>query len=194
MRRLIVQMSMSLDGFVAGPAGETDWQLRSRGEAGRTWIKDKLHQAGLLVMGRKTYLTMAAHWPNDTSPLAAPMNALPKAVFTRQPSWKPEGAGTDEGSESWAGAHVVHGDLATEIARLKQQPGNEILAFGGVNFAQSLAASGLVDEYRLLVHPVALGQGLSLFGQLPAAQPLDLRGTTLFPSGVAAHIYWPAAG
>jgi dihydrofolate reductase len=205
MRRLILKMSISVDGFVAGPNGEIDWMLRSRDEGGKRWVEDTLWQAGLHAMGRKTYFGWAGYWPASTDPLAAPMNAIPKVVFTRQKSLTLAAEnGTTPGDASqtpgpgavdpasWAAAEVMSGDLATGITRLKQQPGKDILAQGGAGFAQSLVASGLIDEYRLVVHPVALGNGRSLFAQLPKPLDLQLRATTLFRSGTAAQVYWPA--
>lgn len=204
MRRLIVKMSMSLDGFVASPNGEGDWMVRSRDEGGRRWVEETLRQAGVHLYGSRTFRAMAAYWPSSSDPLAAVMNETPKAVFTRQPTFALEagrapapGAGSKASAvsanvESWVEAEVVNGDLATAIVRLKQQPGKDIVAQGGAGFAQSLVASGLVDEYRLVVHPVVLGRGVPLFSQLPEPLDLELRGTTLFRSGVAAHVYRPA--
>lgn len=188
MRRLILKMSISLDGFVAGPNGEADWMFRSRDDGAHRWVEDTLWQAGLHAMGSRSYFAMAGYWPTSTDSLAAPMNEIPKAVFTRQASLDV----ASSASPSWAGAEVVNGDLAAEVMRLKQQPGKDILAHGGVEFAQSLAAAGLIDEYRLLVHPVVLGKGQSLFGQLAKPLDLELRATTLFRSGAAALVYWPA--
>ena len=178
---------MTLDGFVAGPNGETDWRLRSGDEGGKKWIEQNLWQVGLHAVGRRSFEGWAGYWPKSSDPLAAPMNDIPKAVFTRQRS-------LDLGSYAgnWAEAEVVNGDLKTEINRLKQQPGKDILAHGGASFAQSLVASGLIDEYRLFVHPVVLGNGLALFAELPKPLNLELRGTTLFRSGVAALVYQPA--
>lgn len=187
MRRLVLKMSISLDGFVCGPNGETDWLHRSRDDGARAWVEDTLWQAGLHVMGRRTYDDMADYWPTSSHPLAAPMNEIPKAVFTRRRLLD-----LAAGSDSWARAEVVNGDLTAEMTRLKQQPGKDILAHGGAGFAQSLAASGLIDEYRLVVHPVVLGAGRPLFPQRPHPLDLELRGITLFRSGVAAHVYRPA--
>jgi dihydrofolate reductase len=187
MRRLILKMSISLDGFVAGPNGEADWMLRSRDDGGKRWVEETLWQAGLHVVGRKMFQGWAGYWPTSSDPLAAPMNDIPKVVFTRQRSLD---LGAYPGN--WATAEVTNGDLTAEMTRLKQQPGMDILAQGGAGFAQSLAASGLIDEYRLVVHPVVLGAGLSLFAKLPKPLDLELRGTTLFRSGAAAHVYRPA--
>lgn len=203
MRRLILKMSTTLDGFVAGPNGEKDWMFRSQDEGGRRWVEDTLWQAGLHVMGSRTYAETAAFWATSGIPLAAPMNAIPKAVFTRQPSLEVQDVLTKASSAEslapghaanlagWAAAEVISGDLVAEIKRLKEQPGKDILAHGGAGFAQSLVASGLVDEYRLVVHPVVLGKGMSLFGRLPAPLDLELRSTTLFRSGTTAQVYWP---
>ncbi|HKD22740.1 MAG TPA: dihydrofolate reductase family protein [Rhizomicrobium sp.] len=214
MRRLVLKMSMSVDGFVAGPKGEIDWLFRSSDEGSRAWVAETLWQAGLHAMGSRTFYDMVRYWPTSTEPLAAPMNEIPKAVFTRQRTLdlagghptaalrdanraraaageKPHGIASPSAA-SWSESEVVNGDLASEIARLKEQPGKDILAHGGAGFARSLVRLGLVDEYRLVVHPVALGRGLPLFAELPVPMDLDLVSTSLFRSGVAAHVYRPA--
>jgi dihydrofolate reductase len=192
-------MSMSIDGFVAGPNGETEWMMRGRGEAGKAWVAETIAEAGLHAVGRKTFLGWARYWPTSTDMLAQAMNDVPKVVFTRQASLDTlEAAGGEAAihatpaAASWAQAEVANGDLATEIDRLKHEPGKDILVCGGVEFAQSLARLGLIDEYRLVVHPVALGAGLALFAGL--ANPLDVKlmSSTSFPSGVTAQVYQPA--
>ncbi|HEX7690484.1 MAG TPA: dihydrofolate reductase family protein, partial [Burkholderiaceae bacterium] len=92
-----------------------------------------------------------------------------------------------------AEAEVVAGDLAAGIARLKSQPGRDILAHGGAGFARSLIAAGLVDEYRLVVHPVVLGRGLPLFSELAQPRRLHRVATTAFPGGIVADVLRPAA-
>ena len=84
MRKLILKMSMSLDGFVAGPNGEADWIFRSQSDDSRAWTVESLWQAGLHAMGSRTYHDMASYWPTATDLFAAPMNEIPKIVFTRQ--------------------------------------------------------------------------------------------------------------
>ena len=194
MRRLILKMSMSLDGFVSGPNGEIDWIAGNRDDGATAWIVETLWRAGLHAMGSRTYQDMAAYWPTAGGPLAAPMNEIPKVVFTRKPSLQPDAGETTIAGQypSWAETQVAHGDLATEIARLKGQAGKDILAHGGAGFAQSLARLGLIDEYRLLIHPVALGAGLPLFADLPTPLHLKLASTTVFTSGATAQIYRPA--
>jgi dihydrofolate reductase len=144
----------------------------------RAWELDGLWQAGVHVMGAATYRDMAAHWPNSTEPFAAPMNEIPKVVFSKTL----EHAG-------WTESRVESGDLAEEISRLKQEPGKDILAHGGARFAQALSRYGLIDEYRLIVHPIALGTGLPLFSD---AIELDLQSARTFGTGAVALTYAPA--
>lgn len=92
---------------------------------------------------------------------------------------------------SWAAPTVACGDLAAEVARLKAQPGAFINALGGARFAQSLVAAGVIDEYRLIVHPVALGRGLPLFSALPRPLPLRLVSRVSFGSGAVGEVYRP---
>ena len=213
MRRLILKMSVSVDGFVGGPKGDVDWIFSSLDEAATAWIVDTISAVGLHIMGSRTFQDMAAWWPNSTEAIAPPMNEIPKAVFTRKPGGTPLDPATTTAlrnatalrgdtldakhisphGASWAEAYVARGDLATEIAALKQQSGKDMLAHGGASFARSLASLGLIDEYRLLVHPVALGQGLPLSADLP--RPLDLKrvSATSFPGGCVAQVYRPAA-
>jgi dihydrofolate reductase len=127
-------MSMSLDGFVAGPNGEADWIFRSQSDDSTAWTVESLWQAGLHAMGSRTYRDMASYWPTATDLFAAPMNEIPKIVFTRQNPFDPHagdtttalrdarqarqaqgGAPAPEPSPSaanWASARIANGDLA----------------------------------------------------------------------------------
>jgi dihydrofolate reductase len=210
MRKLILKMSVSVDGFVGGPNGEIDWLFPSMDEASTQWTVDTVWQAGLHLMGAHTYYDMAAWWPTSMEVFAAPMNEIPKAVATtrtaeelfrnskttqavkdaaRARSAADVTTPTEEIARSWSAPLVLTGDLAVEIVRLKQQTGKDILAHGGASFAQSLIGLGLVDEFRLLVHPVALGKGLPLFAALPRPLNLELIRSTAFPKGTVAHVY-----
>lgn len=179
-RALVLKMDVSLDGFVATRSGDVSWIFETFDDDLRAWIVGGLWRAGTHVMGRATYEGMAAHWPTSTEPYAAPMNEIPKVVFSRtleDPAWGP--------------TRVARGDLAEEVARIKAEPGDEILAHGGARFAQSLTRLGLVDQLRLIVHPVVLGAGLSLFG---APMRLDVAEAMTFDTGVVALTCTPRTG
>src|SRR5919108_4451985 len=95
-------------------------------------------------------------------------------------------------AKALGGPSITRGDLADEIAALKREPGKDMLAWGGATFAQSLSRLGLVDEYRLIYQPVALGEGLPLFKDLGAPLRLELIDATTYPTGAALHVYRPA--
>jgi dihydrofolate reductase len=213
-RKLVLKMSVSVDGFVSGPNGEIDWIFRTVGGDSTEWIVNTLREAGAHMMGSRTYYDMAAFWPFSDSPLAPSMNDLPKIIFSRKgikndtQADRTTRALADANSDriggrsgiaptaavlqSWAEPTVARGDLAEEVLRLKEQPGHYILAHGGARFAQSLVASGLIDEYRLVIHPAVLGQGQPLFSGLRSPVDLRLIGATPFGSGVVAAVYQPA--
>ena len=104
------------------------------------------------------------------------MNDIPKVVFSKTLQ-----------SADWPDARIARGDTADEIARLKQEPGGEIVAHGGAKFVRSLARLELVDEYRLYVMPFAIGSGTSMFGELAPSGPA--LSSTAFPSGVIELVY-----
>ena len=145
MRRLILQMGVSIDGYVAALDGSHPWGEGSEDEAFKRWILDSVWAAGAHLMGRVTYEEMAAFWPTSTSEYARPMNEIPKVVFSK----------------------------------------------GGATFDQALSRLGLVDEYRLMIQPAALGAGLPLFKELAAPLHLELVEATTYTSGVAIHVYRP---
>ena len=183
MRRVILQMGVTLDGYVAGPGGEGDWGLPAEHPDVRAWKVASLRQAGTHIMGRVTYEQMAGHWPTASGDYADLMNSLPKVVFSKTLP-----------AAGWAGSRIARGDLADEIAALKSESGGQvIMAHGGAAFVQALSRSGLIDEYRLVIHPVALGNGLPLFKDLPRPLLLDLTEATTFPDGTVIHVYQPAS-
>lgn len=208
MRKLILRMNVSVDGFVGGPNGEIDWIFKSFDAGATSWTVETLWQVGVHIMGSRTFRDMAAYWPSSTDPLAAPMNEIPKVVFTRKgleqvsttqaladaTRLRPQGsvAAMPANLASWTNPGIARGELAAEIARLKQEPGKPILAHGGAGFARSLVRERLVDEYWLLVHPVALGCGLPLFSELEKPLDLKLMSATAFEGGAVAHIYQAA--
>ena len=203
-------MSVSADGFCGGPNGEIDWLFPTTDAAATQWTMDVIWKAGLHIMGSRTFHDMAAYWPVSTQVFAAPMNEIPKAVFTRkgistigdpaktttalqhanrQAKENKIPAAAEAAMESWENALILTGDLAEEIKKLKAQPGKDIIAHGGASFVQSLVATGLVDEYHLLVHPVVLGKGLPIFSAFSGRIPLTLIEAKTFPAGAVAHSY-----
>lgn len=213
MRKLVLKMSISADGFVSGPNGQIDWIFRSMDEGASAWTVNILWQAGVHIMGSRTFHDMASYWPASSEVFAAPMNEIPKVVFTRKGFIEPtslelttrafeDARVNSEGlfntsdtvslhAATWVHAAIATDDLETEIKRLKDQDGKFILAHGGAGFAQSLVKSGLIDEYRLLIHPVILGKGLPLFST--AIEPFDLKleNSITFKTGIIANTYIP---
>jgi dihydrofolate reductase len=180
MRRVVLQMSVTLDGYVAGPGGAGDWGLPAEDPGVRAWKVAALRQTGTHIMGRVTYEQMAAYWPTAAGDYAEFMNRLPKVVFS-----------TTLPAAEWASSRIARGDLAGEIAALKAEPGGDIMAHGGAAFVQALSRLGLIDAYHLIIHPVALGNGLPLFKDLASPLRLDLTEARRFPGGTVIHVYQP---
>lgn len=180
MRELVLQMGVSIDGYVAAVDGVHDWGYHGEDPATTEWKLASLRGAGAHLMGRQTYEDMAAVWPKSSSDVAAAMNEIPKVVFSK----------TVERAE-WRESQIAAGELAYEVAQLKAQEGGYLLAHGGARFAQALSRERLVDEYRLLIHPAALGGGLPLFKDLPRRLALELVEARAYSTGAALHVYRP---
>jgi dihydrofolate reductase len=180
MRELVLQMGVSIDGYVATIDGAHDWGYDGEDAATKKWKLDSVWGAGAHLMGRQTYEDMAAAWPESSSDYAALMNEIPKVVFSK----------TLERAK-WPDSQIAAGPLADEIARLEAEEGGYLLAHGGAKFAQALSREGLVDEYRLVIHPAALGDGLALFKDLPSRLALELIEAHTYSTGAAIHVYRP---
>ncbi|MBS0418398.1 MAG: dihydrofolate reductase family protein [Proteobacteria bacterium] len=211
MRKLILHMSVSLDGFVSGLDGRADWIFSGDPEA-KAWKVANTWNASLHIVGSRSFQNMAGYFPTATTEFAPAMNQIPKAVVSKQGAAvlkaaaatiqhlrDAQGRRADDqarllqpGAESWAEAYVAGGDLAEEITQLKAQDGKPIVAHGGAALARSLIARNLVDEYVLLVYPIALGKGVPIFSDLAAPRPLELVSSRAFPLGAVAQIYRPA--
>jgi len=179
MRRLILRQNCSLDGCVAAPDGDLEWVFTGIDPECQRWAVADLWNAGLHLMGSRTYGDMAAHWPTSDEPYAPPMNAIPKVVFSSSLQEAP-----------WGETRIVAGDLRTEIDRLKREDGKDMIAHGGASFARSLIRAGLVDEYRLFIHPVVVGDGLRIF-DVEAPTRFTLVDTKVFARGVVAQTLRP---
>jgi dihydrofolate reductase len=180
--RLVLLMSVSLDGYVAGADSKIDW-LDEPGERSETGVAARhtanlefLHEVGAIVLGRRSHDEMAPVWSSSDSPMAQLMNSLPKLVFTSTPL-----------EFEWANTRRASGPLAEEIAALRAEADGVAVCFGGGRLAHSLVRERLVDEYRLTVHPVALGDGLPLWRGLPEPQRFRLVGATTWTDGAVSY-------
>ncbi len=193
MRKLVLGMTVTADGFVCGPNHELDWFMRTRDKSVKDWIEKSLWASDIHIMGRCTFEVMASYWVTSTDQLAEPMNKLPKIVFSKGGFVPKTSYGDTTGAISpyastWANAAVAT-DLVADIINLKQGEGKPILAHGGASFAQDLVKHGLVDEYRLAIHPVVIGKGISMFATTPHLIDLQLVSSTPFASGAIINIY-----
>lgn len=188
-------MSVSIDGFVGGVDADPMWALRASTPDSAGWVAETVEGAGIHLLGRGSFESLMAFYPTATIPVAAGMNNIPKAVVTRQAAFDPVSlaAGIEDPAirQSWADTRVLTGDLADDVAALKAEDGSYILAQGGTTLGRSLVRSGLVDEYRLVVAPIALGHGDGLFSELSVELDLQLIESTSFHGGVLANTYRP---
>lgn len=159
MRKLKLQVQISVDGYVAGPNGEMDWMVWNHDDELKNYIIALTKPVDCIVMGRKLAQGFIPFWAaaavNPDFPgqeFAVIMNDTPKVVFSK----------TLETSE-WQHATLAKGDLAAEIGNIKQQDGGDIMAYGGAEFVSNLIRSELIDELHLFVNPAAIGSGMAIF-------------------------------
>ncbi len=180
MRPVVLQIGVTLDGFVHGAQGYEDWGLPPEEDDIVAWKEASLREAGTHIMGRVSYEEMATVWPTGTGVYADVMNEIPKVVFSKTLT-----------RADWAESRIASGDLADDIDRLKGEPGGVIVAHGGATFIGALIRENLIDEYRLVIHPVVIGHGTSLFAALREPLRLDVVEARTFPSGTTVHTCRP---
>jgi dihydrofolate reductase len=187
MRKVVVAEYLTLDGVMQDPGGVGE--IEQGGWSGAYWDDDlaKFQYDGLvasdaLLLGRVTYEGFAAAWPTrtDEGDFAVRMNAYPKYVVS-----------TTLKDPAWTNSHLIGGDVAEAIGRLKRQAGRNILVYGSGQLVRTLMEHDLVDEFRLMVHPVVLGTGKRLFEEGTSTK-LKPTATQAFSSGVVALCYEPA--
>jgi dihydrofolate reductase len=184
VRKLYSFIVVTLDGFYEGPNGEFDWP--NVDEEFNEFGIEQLHDSDLLLFGRRTYEGMASYWPTEAAqqddPVVAElMNTLPKVVVS-----------TTLAAADWGDTTVIGGNVAEEITKLKQQPGKGIAIMGSPSLTHGLIQMGLLDELRILVNPIVLGDGHSLFRTASDRLRLKLRQTRTFSSGNVLLTYRPA--
>jgi len=183
LRKLILFNLVTLDGFFAGPDGDISWH--NVDEEFNEFAIQQLDTIGALLFGRVTYEVMASYWPTpialeDDPVVAGKMNSLPKFVFSR----------TLE-KVYWQNTRLVNENAPDEVSRLKEEPGKDLFIFGSADLASTFTQYGLIDEYRIMVNPVVLGQGAPLFPELNQSLHLKLLNARVFSSGNVLLYYQP---
>jgi dihydrofolate reductase len=183
VRKLFSFIVMTLDGYHEGPNQEFDWP--NVDDEFDEFSLSQLNDIGLLMFGRATYEGMAAFWPTELAATESPeitefMNSLPKVVFSNSLT-----------SANWSNTTLAVGDLSETVSQLKEQPGKDIAVFGSSNLTVSLLELNLIDELRVMVHPVVLGAGHSMLAGLTSRVTLELQRTMTFRSGNVLLCYRP---
>ncbi len=189
MSRIVVSEFVSIDGVMEDPGGSEKtlfggWAFQfQRGPEGDKFKMDELMASDGLLLGRVTYQGFAAAWPGrtDDAGFADKMNTMPKYVVS-----------TTLDRADWNNSRLIRKDIPQAIARLKEEPGKDILVAGSCQLVRTLVDHDLVDEYRLMVYPVILGSGKRLFVDGNARHPLKLmEARPVGTEGVLTLIYHP---
>jgi len=180
MRKLIVSTYATLDGRVDDLQ---DWVIPYDDDASVVYHTELLKDSDALLLGRKTYEVFAAIWPPRAGklPYIDKINSMAKHV-----------ASTTLDDLTWENSRLIKGDVADGVAELKRQPGQDLVMYGCHDLMHELAEHDLIDEYRVLVHPVLLGKGRTLLADGATAVRLELVGNVVTESGVAILTYRPA--
>lgn len=185
MRKLKLQVQISVDGFIAGPSGEMDWMTLPWTDDLNSYVNDIVGPVDTIVLGRKLAEGFIPYWaavaanPDDPEVESGKkFTNTHKVVFTK----------TLEAS-AWDNTVLAKGDLVDEITKLKNQDGKDIYACGGATFVSVLIKHGLIDEFHLFVNPVVLGKGMAIFNELDRKQTLVLESSTAFACGIVGLRY-----
>ena len=188
MRKVTLSNLVTLDGFFEGPNKELDWFIVE--EEFNQYANELLSKVDAILFGRVTYQLMADYWPaaatNPSTPksdfeIADKMNNLPKIVFSKTLQ-----------EVKWNNSRLVKENIAEEISKMKQQSGKDMVIFGSGSIVSTFMQHGLIDEYRIIVNPIVLGNGNPLFKGINGKHNLKLLGTRVFSSGVVILYYEPA--
>ena len=188
MRKLLVFNHVSLDGYFVDKNGDMSWAKADHQDAEwNAFVAENASGEGVLLFGRITYELMAGFWPTpfaiENMPVVAEgMNSMPKVVFSRT---------LDQAS--WNNTTLVKGDLAAEIRKMKQEPGEGMAILGSGSIVSQLAQEGLIDEYQIVVNPVVLGAGRTMFDGVKEKLSLKLTKTRAFGNGNVLLCYEPMA-
>lgn len=180
MRKIVAGLFISLDGVVEAP--ET-WHFPYFNDEMGQIVGDQIASSDTMLLGRRTYEEFAAFWPNqgDDVPMAKEINGVRKLV-----------ASTTLNAVEWQNSELIEGDVADDLRRRKQEPGKDISITGSPTLVRSLLEAGVLDELRLLVHPIVVGHGKRLFGADGTTVPLQLASSQSLATGVQYVVYVPA--
>jgi dihydrofolate reductase len=195
MRKVIVNEFMSLDGVAQAPGGEDEdtsggfahggWHMRYMDEPSQTWVLGSIVEAGGFLLGRRTYETFAAYWPNapeEEQVVAEPLNTKPKYVVST----------TRTEPLEWQNSTVLDGDVVQAVAALKEEDGDDLHVIGSTQLVQTLIDNDLVDEFRLMIDPLVLGGGKRVFRDDGTLRPLRLVESQVTSTGAILATYAPA--
>ena len=185
MRKIIVTEFITLDGVIEAPGGNETahphggWQVNyGSPEAGKYKI-DELASVDSLLLGKTTFEVFAAYWPGQTGAFADPINRMPKYVVSRSLQ-----------KMDWNNSHILR-DVAKDVAALKNSDGGDILVYGSATLVKALLQHDLIDELRLMVHPLSVGGGLRLFDDNRELKKFRLKHSLAFDNGVLMLEYQP---
>jgi len=188
MGRIVISENVSLDGVIQDPAGDEGFRVggwigrvgdRGRDEAATVLLEEAL-SAEVLLLGRRSYEFFAARWPSRSGELADRLNSLPKYVVSS----------TLEGPE-WSNTTVLHGDAVETVSKLRQEIDGGILVYASFGLVRALMEHDLVDELRLMIYPVVLGDGKRLFGETGDKRAMRLLDARTVGDDLALLIYEP---
>lgn len=177
MKRISAGLLMSLDGVIEAP---DQWQMPYYSDEVGEIILSQLAKSSALLLGRVTYQEFAGYWPNADAgdPMAAALNGIPKLVVSNTLD-----------TVEWQNSNLINDNVMQEIARIKQQPGNDISMSGSGTLVKSLLLAGLLDELQVLVQPVVVGRGKHLFENANDQRHLTLVDSKMLPKGVVHLTY-----
>ena len=185
MKKIKLQMQMTINGYVAGLNGKNDWMTWNPDDEFIELMKSMLDTSSTLLLGIKTAESIIKFWTdtsaeNPTHPFAKKIVDIQKVVFTKTLD-----------KSIWNNTTLAKGNLAEEIANLKKQSGKDILVFGGAGFVSSLIKEGLIDEYHLIVNPTAVGSGMTIFKSLDSVRKFTPIQAKLYSGGKTVLTYKP---
>jgi dihydrofolate reductase len=181
MRKLKLQVQMSVDGYIGGPNGEMDWTARDWDDELKNYVTEITEPVDCIILGRKLAQGFIPYWASHPEQEGADIfNSAKKVVFTKT-----------LGESIWDNTVLAKGDLVEEITKLKKQDGKDIIAYGGATFVSALIKQGLIDDYHLFINPIAIGSGMTIFKELVGKQNLRLVKSTSFNCGIVVLNYMP---